>query len=274
MRYFLGVGAQKCGTTWLHRQLERHPQVALPVAGKELHYFDSLGETRAGEPFAAHQLDVVERLARTMREDGVARPAQLERVANVARAVGTVLRGHEAYRSDLAEAAGEGTLVAGEITPAYACCTEEQFALMRTVLDTPRVVFVMRDPLARHWSAVRYQHADPEQRARTWERAHRWRTYRARGDYRTTVELLDRTFPADAVLHLFYEDLFTEETLRRVAAHLGVDERWDWDLGTVVKGSGDDERPDPPPGLERWLAEQYVFVRDRFGGAVPASWDH
>ena len=36
---FLGIGAQKAGTTWLHSNLARHPQLFLPAA-KELHWFD------------------------------------------------------------------------------------------------------------------------------------------------------------------------------------------------------------------------------------------
>jgi hypothetical protein len=35
---FLIIGAQKCGTTWLWRMLEQHPQTALPQK-KEIHYF-------------------------------------------------------------------------------------------------------------------------------------------------------------------------------------------------------------------------------------------
>ena len=38
-RFILGVGAQKCGTTWLHGYLSGHPQVQMPAL-KELHYFD------------------------------------------------------------------------------------------------------------------------------------------------------------------------------------------------------------------------------------------
>ncbi len=34
---FLGIGAQKSGTTWLHDKLWRHPQVWLPPI-KELHH--------------------------------------------------------------------------------------------------------------------------------------------------------------------------------------------------------------------------------------------
>jgi hypothetical protein len=36
---FIVAGAQKCGTTALHYQLERHPQIALP-SKEELHFFD------------------------------------------------------------------------------------------------------------------------------------------------------------------------------------------------------------------------------------------
>lgn len=36
---FLGIGAQKAGTTWLHENLCHHPDLYLPEP-KELHYFD------------------------------------------------------------------------------------------------------------------------------------------------------------------------------------------------------------------------------------------
>ena len=35
---FIGIGAQKAGTTWLHRNLQLHPQIWMPR--KEVHYFD------------------------------------------------------------------------------------------------------------------------------------------------------------------------------------------------------------------------------------------
>ncbi len=36
---FLGIGAQKSGTTWLHARLREHPSIYLPEE-KEQHYFD------------------------------------------------------------------------------------------------------------------------------------------------------------------------------------------------------------------------------------------
>ena len=39
MLHFIGIGAQKCGTTWLYEQLRHHPDIAFP-AGKEVHFWD------------------------------------------------------------------------------------------------------------------------------------------------------------------------------------------------------------------------------------------
>lgn len=39
MLNFLGIGAQKSGTSWLHDRLQRHPEIAFP-GGKEVHYWD------------------------------------------------------------------------------------------------------------------------------------------------------------------------------------------------------------------------------------------
>jgi len=39
MWQFLGIGAQKAGTTWLYQNLRRHPGLAFP-GGKEMHFWD------------------------------------------------------------------------------------------------------------------------------------------------------------------------------------------------------------------------------------------
>lgn len=51
MLKFLGIGAQKCGTTWLHSALSRHPDVGFP-GGKEIHFWNRHRETR-GLPWYA-----------------------------------------------------------------------------------------------------------------------------------------------------------------------------------------------------------------------------
>lgn len=39
MLNFLGIGAQKAGTTWLYEQFSHHPQIAFPL-GKEVHFWN------------------------------------------------------------------------------------------------------------------------------------------------------------------------------------------------------------------------------------------
>ena len=58
---FLGIGAQKSGTTWLHAQLAEHPQLFLP-AEKEVHYFD-WNFHRPLSSYAAHFRQAGDRVA-------------------------------------------------------------------------------------------------------------------------------------------------------------------------------------------------------------------
>lgn len=37
---FIGIGVQKGGTSWLHKQLLNHPKVFVPINRKEIHFFD------------------------------------------------------------------------------------------------------------------------------------------------------------------------------------------------------------------------------------------
>lgn len=37
---FLGIGAQKAGTTWLFEHLSKHPEIAFPAPVKEVHFWD------------------------------------------------------------------------------------------------------------------------------------------------------------------------------------------------------------------------------------------
>lgn len=49
---FIGIGAQKGGTTWLYHQLGRHPQIAFP-GGKEVHFWDRVDPALASRWLAA-----------------------------------------------------------------------------------------------------------------------------------------------------------------------------------------------------------------------------
>ena len=66
MLNFLGIGAQKAGTTWLYEQLNHHPQLAFPL-GKEAHFWN--------RPHAAAVADYLDRFARIDAVAGEITPA-------------------------------------------------------------------------------------------------------------------------------------------------------------------------------------------------------
>lgn len=53
MLSFLGIGAQKAGTTWLYEHISRHPQLAFPL-GKEAHFWDRPHDTAAIAAYLKH----------------------------------------------------------------------------------------------------------------------------------------------------------------------------------------------------------------------------
>lgn len=260
MKYFVGVGAQKAGTTWLHDQLVLHPQVALPER-KEVHYFDSVCPTRTGSSFGRFY---------TRRIRKAIEVGRLDRVENLLEVLDVIFTGDRAYREYLGRTAGPETRVIGEITPGYAGLEQAGFDRMRDALDDPRIVFVMRDPLSRYWSAVRMGTPDPDRLVSAFETLIDMAGHWARCDYETTIRILDDTF--SEVLYLFYEDLFNETTLRRLATFLGVDEVWNWDLEHTAMVGVARDMPEVPDRVRERLAGVYEFVRARFGDEVPGSW--
>ena len=53
MLSFLGIGAQKAGTTWLYEHISRHPQLAFPL-GKETHFWDRPHDAAAIAAYLQH----------------------------------------------------------------------------------------------------------------------------------------------------------------------------------------------------------------------------
>ncbi|WP_141012889.1 sulfotransferase [Nocardioides sambongensis] len=177
-----------------------------------------------------------------------------------------------AYRSFLERGAAEGVCVVGEMTPAYAALDEDGFRMVEHVLDGPRIVFVMRDPLTRWWSSVRMREEKNPQEvfsAPIHSAAH-WR----RCDYAGTIQRLDTVFPPERVHYVFYEHLFTPEALGGIAQFLGVAETWPWSLEERVREGRPAPLPEPSAELLTQLEPVYKFVRERFGDRVPATWRH
>ncbi|MBF9034137.1 sulfotransferase [Rhodobacterales bacterium HKCCE2091] len=270
------VGAMKCGTSWLHEYLGGLPEVAVSPL-KELHFFNP--------KFPANELGDIEalalrRLAFHIAQEGDA-AANLRRRpefrASVDRA--RMIYDDDAYFGHFAGLVSPGTRVFCDITPAYSVLGPEGFAYLRAFCAsqdiTLKLLFVMRDPIERLWSQLRYmeQTAPDAGILSDWGRALSSPRICARADYRGTVTDLDATFPAEDVLYLFHETLFDRATLDRLCAFAGI-APGPADTARVVNETGL-KRPIPDDiraAAARLLAPQYAFCRDRFGAEIPAAW--
>lgn len=261
---FLVVGAQRSGTTWLHAVLSQHPQLWLtPV--KELHYFDKLHLRRTLAD--AHERGRV-------GFSGLAQPGFALRYWLGARG--------DAWYAALFAAAQRRGAIAGEITPAYAAQGEAVFRRIHAVAPHAKLVFVMRDPIARIWSALNHAH---EKRGGTpgalaledaLARARR-PAVASRSAYGDTIARLEAFFPPGQLHFAFFEALredpqrFTADLLKFLGADPACAERIQYPAAVNAA-----VRSTPvPPALAQALAREYLpMVRAlavRFGGA-PERW--
>lgn len=191
---FLVIGAQRAGTTWLHRVLRQHPRLWLPPV-KELHYFDRLDSTRT-------VLDAKER--RRVRLRGLLSLDPWLFRYWFGR------RSDDWYAKLFYQAQGEG-LIAGEITPAYATLDEETLRRIQRMNSEIKLVFVMRDPVERVWSAVNNALnkgvVDSGSTIETTIKRARTPGSAARSAYADTIKRLESLFPKHQIYYCFFEDL-------------------------------------------------------------------
>jgi hypothetical protein len=272
----LGLGAQKAGTTWLHDTLSKHPDCyAFPI--KELHYFDTV----SGVTHLGHVLTHKRIKARTVRGEADPSLTRVQRLADLLEAPDAAHQGYVDLVTDGVPAGG----VALDITPAYAMLDDATFAQV-AAMGQARFLFVMREPVARFWSGVRMMvnqrrgdAADFEPAARqivdaviAGESSPRVQAVMARGDYAATLDKLVRLVPENRRLVLFFETLFTQSTMDRIYAFLGVPTVPLTDTAPRLEGVGASLRPDQIAAVTEIFRPQYEAVCAAFGPAVPQAW--
>lgn len=204
MLSFIGIGAQKAGTTWLYRQLARHPRVRFP-GGKEVHFWDARIETE------------------------------------------TV----DWYRNLFDPEPG---IVEGDLTPAYGILEPDAIRQIHGHFPALRVIFIMRNPIARAWSSALMALSRAEMTMNDasdqWFLDHfRSQGSMLRGDYVRTLENWCGVFGDENLLALFHDDIEREPfAVLKACCHF-LELEWcdDWTAQSVhervFSGSGEPLRP-------------------------------
>jgi hypothetical protein len=269
---FLGIGAQKAGTTWLYQNLRHHPGVWLPPQ-KELHYFDEKVVSRRR---TWHKLFGETRQDVRWRADARHQWRALRRsfsLASLRWSTRYLLRRPDDRWYASLFAPGRGKLI-GEITPDYALLEEDGVAHVRRLVPDARLFFLIRNPIERGWSHALMQVLG-ERRRRENVTVDLSRHFgnegsRGRSDYLRTIDLWLQHFSAEQLFIGFTEDIHfhPRELLSSVCTFLGVDDLEEWPFESVrVYSSGRKTMPlRDAIDLAHRYEEQIGSLAERFGG--------
>ena len=318
--HFFGIGAQKAGTTWLHEVLNSYPDCAVPPV-KELHFFDikylsdsknglrmiSMYKDRLGQmvqmangfhrdlsafwernaidtgkPNSTHEVyqnDYLENVNVDARLANIARLARYLRIRDI-----------ESYAAYLEEVRYlKGARVIGEFTPAYSMLPEEAFQEMSEYFPDSKFIFIMRDPVSRLLSQIRFKKKRQNAKGNTafdplayFETALSSAEFLERSNYRRTIEVLERAIPSHRIQYLFFEELVSPDSvvksMRTVENFLGLQPKTDEDIlamAEVKRNVSDaaDFNSEHLIKVRRAMNDNYRFIEDHFG-RMPTGWNN
>ncbi len=277
-RLFVGAGAMKAGTTWLYAALDQHPEIFFTYE-KELHYF-----------YATHvRRDVLSETARL--ENARRKFLAIEPGKSRSRAVRDRLRWVANYLDEPVDDHWYRSLFvlrrnqkwAADFSNLYAHLPIEAWARMLSRTGDLKVLYVMREPLERLWSHVKFhlQHTGQEDALDHWsptqfEAFLRQPFIWENSEYGQVIRRLRAALPAHALHFAFHEDIHADPrgNLNRIERFLDIPPHtYPEDLLTRPINT---TRPRPIPG---WFRERVGKDLDRIvneiraeGFSPPASW--
>jgi len=225
-RLFLGCGAMKAGTTWLFAMLDHHPDIYFSEE-KEIHYFAHVHGVE-------HPLSLQNRIVRFKKFAAALDPDRYNsrwvrhRLDWFSRWLSEPL--DDEWYAALFKKKKDQKYVA-DFSNLHALLDDEGWQHVRRVADEVKVLYIMRDPLQRLWSHVKF-HAQytgkadqlPNYTPAQFEVAARapymWRN----SEYGHIVARLKRHFGEDELKLCFFEDIHADPLgwLRELESFLGV----------------------------------------------------
>ncbi len=281
------VGATKAGTSWLYRALYEHPECWLRAV-KETHYFDTMAGADADRQVAQFTKRIAaftELLDRARANGSAARIVSLEdQIATLRSLIGLLSAdrtGDTAYLAWMQQGRTAEPLIA-DITPSYALLADAEFARMLALTPRTRVIYLVRDPVARLWSQVRMQVKRRDGDADGFQMRCNNMLARvlkgetdpgivARGDYAGVIPKLRRVIPKDRLLVEYAERMFTPAGWTAMCGFIGITATEVISDRAVLKGDDAVIDPDLAVQTAAFLRDQYDFMA-RDMGPLPSAW--
>jgi hypothetical protein len=270
---FIGIGAQKAGTTWLGHNLQLHPEVWMPGI-KELHYFNK----RISEPSGFSKMLGKTPEARRWRERVRRRIDRHKRKLSPREALWDfnyyLQSPNDDWYASLFKPGEEKT--SGEITPAYSMLDRSMISHVHGLMPDVKIIFFMRNPVERAWSQAVMHFGGPKGYEIEQVPADKLRRHfdregsRLRTDYLRTLENWGSFYPEDQIFVGFLEDIYflPMELLRSVFGFLGVDPSFEPPGADrrIHSRSADEAPTEHMVYLARAYHDELTRLAERFGG--------
>ena len=266
-RLVIGLGAMKCGTTWLSDYLGRHPGFFhAPI--KEMNVFNRRWPNAFDQDGPAFRLWRMEEIVLDPRypRSGPLR-MRLRALAEIGR-IGT----DQDYLAFFARRMrGQGAF--GEISPSYALLPPEGLRHIAGLTADVRFLFLMRDPVARMVSNIQHlrrrlrRHDSVDQMIADVAPGHPlW----LRGDYGRTLDALAEA--GVTAKTLVYEEMFRDDTIRELCTWLDLPFAPPDFARRLNVAQGEGLTDDQKSRLRDRLDPVYQDLSRRFGADRPKAW--
>jgi hypothetical protein len=226
---FLGIGAPRAGTTWLHANLRQHPEIWLtPV--KEVHYFDTRHRPRRkNNYYRSHLRKRSRKYARLLTYRDAVSGRSRSFLTDLAWDLRFFVppRTNRWYQGIFRPGPGQ---IAGEITPAYSILDLSIVEEIAGINQNLKIIYLLRDPISRSWSSAiselarrkgrPFAEVTDDQLFRHFERS----GHELRSDYLRTLENWEAVFGRDRVFVGFLDQIQQDpaDLLLRIYRFLGV----------------------------------------------------
>lgn len=213
---FIGIGAQKSGTSWLYKNLLQLPDFTLPPI-KEIHYFDR--HPKYPSPSHLHATSFWGRLP-----DNYWTTTSFGKMAKALirfdfETFGWMMNwtfsnyNDDWYLSLFEQLPG----IRGEISPSYSMLEVEDIQAMYRLAPDAKLVLLLRNPIDRAWSHYRFS----KRREKNYAFNEPFESIKAfidsdkqerRSDYWTTLQRYGSVYPSNQILVGFYDAIKAQPT--------------------------------------------------------------
>ena len=236
---FLCIGAQKAGTTWLHHNLKKHPDLWLPPV-KEIHYFDEKEYCKQRNKPLPNIFDRLfdnsvynqwrRKQFKRLIKCGIKSFIKNRKFQDISWPFKFFICLNEQWYASLYEPGRDK--ITGDITPEYSVIRKELVAHIYETMPNAKIIFIMRNPIQRAWSQVfmnlcregkKLDNVSEEELLKRKEFNEPWE--KNRGNYLQIIKIWKAYYPEKHFFIGFFEEITEcpEDFLLRICNFLGVE---------------------------------------------------